>query len=173
AICTHHTIYSTGECANLMNLYEMAYKDLFDEYKVDCIFYGHDHAFEVYWASREKPWGGTHYCLVGNGGENLGTDMRDATKKPAPRFTWKGRTYIPQRDGILDGQLSNDPVSTRIIKDSFVYGILESGFTHCTIKGDECEMCMVGRDNQVYFKDIFNRTGCGKKYHTPAHMQQF
>ncbi len=172
-ICTHHTIYSTGECSNLMNLYELAYKDLFDEYKVDCVFYGHDHAFEVYWGGREKPWGGTHYCLVGNGGENLGTDVRDASKKPPPRFTWKGRTYIPERDGILDGQLSNDPVSTRIIKESFVYGILESGFTHCRIHGDECEMRMIGRDSQVYFEDKFKRTGCGKVFHAPIHMQQF
>ena len=60
-----------------------------------------------------------------------------------------------------------------LVKSSHVYGILERGFTHLTIDGDECEMKMWGLKNPLYFKDKFKRTGTGKKFHEPEFVQEF
>lgn len=172
-VCMHHTFYSAGNCANLISWYEMAYKDLFDEHHVDCVFYGHDHSFEVYWTGRDEPWGGTHYVLTGNAGRDIDTDRRDPARNPPPMFTWPGRTLIPSRDGVPDGALRGDPASTRAITDYLIYGVLESGFTSCTVDGDALELRAIGRDNQTYFEDRFERTGTGKRYHPPRRLQAF
>jgi predicted phosphodiesterase len=168
-IFMHHPMYSTGD-SGMMNIYELAYRDLFDEYHVDAVFYGHDHIFEVYWTGRDLDWGGTHYCLVGNSGNCLGTFIRDPARNSP--YLWKGRTYIPSRDGMLGGKLGgmrND----EIIKTSYVYGIIERGFTHIHIDGDRAELKMWGLENQIYFRDQFKRTGCGKKYKTLEYIQEF
>jgi predicted phosphodiesterase len=168
-IVMHHPMYTTGD-SGMMNIYDLAYRDLFDEHHVDAVFFGHDHFFEVYWTGRDTDWGGTHYCLVGCGGKELGIFNRDATRNPP--YHWQGRTYIPDRDGILPGRMEgmrND----ELVKSSYVYGIIETGFTHFHIEGDEAEMKMWGLQNQINFKDRFKRTNCGKKYHPPEFIQKW
>jgi predicted phosphodiesterase len=170
-IFMHHQMYSTGDSGS-MKWYEIAYKDMFDEAHVDGVFFGHDHLFEVYWTERDSDWGGTHYYLVGNGGGDLGLQALDAKSNPLPHYLWKGRTYIPERDGILDGNPSgirND----ELIKKSYVYGVIEHGFSHFRISGEACEVKMIGRQNQVYFHDKYQRTNCGKKYHTPLLRREY
>jgi predicted phosphodiesterase len=44
-VCLHHEIYSTGYKNGMISLYETIYLDLFNEYHVDAVFYGHDHQF--------------------------------------------------------------------------------------------------------------------------------
>ncbi|MHA1997922.1 MAG: metallophosphoesterase [Promethearchaeota archaeon] len=170
-IIMHHQVYSTGEFG-MMKYYDLAYRELFDEYHVDGVFYGHDHLFEVYWTGREKDWGGTHYCLVGNAGPMTGLNNRDVSLKDEINYVWKGRTYIHERDGILDGKLSGAR-NDEFIKRAQVYGAMEPGFTNIEINGDECEMRMWGLENQVYFRDTFHRTGHGKRYHRPAFTREF
>ncbi|MHA1731117.1 MAG: metallophosphoesterase [Promethearchaeota archaeon] len=170
-VFTHHQVYSTGD-SGMMNLYDLAYRGLFDEYHVDGVFYGHDHLFEVYWTGRDEAWGGTHYFLVGNGGHGS-TDLRDARRRPKLNYIWKGRTYLPERDGILDGNLEGGIRNDDLVRSSHVYGVLERGFTHLHLDGDDCEVRMWGLENQTYFHDKFRRTGTGKKYHPPLHVQEF
>jgi 3',5'-cyclic AMP phosphodiesterase CpdA len=166
----HHPMYSTGDTGSL-HIYELAYLDLFNEYQVDAVFYGHDHLFEVYWTGRDMPWGGTHYFLTGNGAmANL--EMRDPAHVPLTTYLWKGRTYIVERDGILGGRVGG-PRNDAVVNSSHVYGILEVGFTHLHVDGDACELRAWGLENQVYFKDQFGRTGHGKRYHPPEHVQAF
>nr|MDO8084221.1 metallophosphoesterase family protein [Candidatus Sigynarchaeum springense] len=166
----HHPVYSTGDTGSL-HIYELAYLDMFNEYQVDAVFYGHDHLFEVYWTGRDTQWGGTHYCLVGNGAEaNL--DMRDPYHVPPSPYLWKGRTYVPERDGILGGNAAG-PRNDAVVRSSYEYGILEPGFAHVHVDGDACELRAWGLENQVYFKDSFGRTGHGKRYHPPDFIQAF
>lgn len=157
----------------MMTIYELAYRDLFDTYHVDGVFYGHDHEYEVYWTGRDQPWGGTHYCLVGNGGGSLGLFNRDAKRQPnTTPYLWKGRTYIPERDGLLGGNpkgARNDELVTSALE----YGIIEHGFTHFHIDGNQAQMRMWGWENQVYFHSEFHRTGQGKKYSPPKYCQEF
>ncbi|MBD3185594.1 hypothetical protein GF325_02100 [Candidatus Bathyarchaeota archaeon] len=171
-ICLHHPIYSSMDSANLMNWYDIAYRALFDEYKVDMVFYGHDHAWEIYWRSREAPWGGTNYILCGNGGGGLSTSVRDPRRlKGTPNYIWKGRTHLHERDGILSGKLENDNVSNDIIKSSHVFGILEHGVTCLVFSGDTCDIRLLGKDGQELFMDVIKRTGQGKTFHPPAKVQ--
>jgi 3',5'-cyclic AMP phosphodiesterase CpdA len=170
-IVMHHPMYTTGD-TGFLTMYELAYKDLFEEYHVDGVFYGHDHFFELMWSPKESEWGGTHYCMVGNAGGPLGYANLDGKKNPPPPYLWKGRTYIYERDGMLGGRkeaMRNDAV----VASSYVYGIIEYGFTHLHIEGDSAEMKMWGRQNQIYFRDTFKRTGCGKKFQTPQYMAQY
>ena len=157
----------------MMNIYHLAYRDLFDEYHVDAVFFGHDHHFEYYWASRDTDWGGTQYVLVGNGGGSLDTFIMDPKREPhPPNYLWKGRTYIFERDGILDGYaggVRND----EIIKEAHVYGIIEHGFVSLHIEGDVCDFKVWGWENQLLFHDQFKRTGTGKKFHKPLYMREF
>ncbi|MFX0100238.1 MAG: fibronectin type III domain-containing protein [Candidatus Hodarchaeota archaeon] len=171
-IFMHHQMYSTGHFG-MMYHYVLAYDDLFNEYHVDGVFFGHDHHFEVYWLGRDKDWGGTHYCVVGNGGSEVDLDNLNPKLVPPRNYLWKGRTYIFKRDGILGGNLKGGARNDELVKSSHVYGLLERGFTHFTIDGDECEMKMWGLKNQLYFKDRFKRTGKGKKFHEPEFIQEF
>ncbi|MHA1819934.1 MAG: metallophosphoesterase [Promethearchaeota archaeon] len=171
-IFMHHPIYSTGD-SGIMNIYELAYKDLFDEYHVDAVFYGHDHHFEVYWRDRDVEWGGTHYFLVGNGGGDLGLFNSDPKRKPLPNYLWKGRTYIYERDGLLGGNVTGGIRNDEVVKSSYIYGVMEHGYTNLKVTGDELEIKMWGWQNKLYFKDKIKRTDCGKKYHRPEFMQEF
>nr|MDO8113835.1 metallophosphoesterase family protein [Candidatus Sigynarchaeota archaeon] len=169
----HHPMYTTGD-TGMMDIYELAYRDLFDNHHVDGVFFGHDHHFEVFWVGKDQPWGGTHYCLVGNGGGNLGLFNMDPKLQPKPpNYLWKGRTYIYERDGLLGGNVEKGIRNDAIVTSSHVYGIMEYGFTHFVINGDQCEMRMWGLQNQLYFHDAFNRTGHGKSFHKPLHRQEF
>lgn len=171
-ICVHHQIYSTGDFG-MMNWYDLAYRDLFDEYNVDAVFYGHDHHFEVFWTGRDQDWGGTHYMLVGTGGAGVDKKIRNPNYgNHGPNYLWEGRTYIYERDGILGGN-PNGIRNDELVKKSHVYGIMENGFTHLKIKGNTCEMKMWGLENQIYFKDKIKRTGTGKKYHSPEFIRKF
>jgi predicted phosphodiesterase len=168
----HHQVYSTGD-SGMMEIYNLAYRDLFDEYHVDGVFYGHDHHFEVFWTGRDKDWGGTHYCLIGNGGGGLGTFNMDPKRKPTlPNYLWTRRSYIFERDGILGGNIEGGIRDDEKVRKSYVYGIMEHGFTHMQIDGDQCEFKMWGLQNRIYYKDTIKRTGQGKKYHTPEFMQE-
>ena len=172
-ICGHHQIYSTGDFG-MMNYYDLAYRDLFDESRVDAVFYGHDHHFEAYWTGRETEWGGTHYFLVGNTTQPLDTMIRKP-HEPGDRrnYQWRGRTYIYERDGILDGDLQGGARNDEFIKKAHMYGILERGINSLEIDGDQCTITVYGTENQIYFKQTFKRTGCGKKYHPPEKRQEF
>ena len=169
-IFMHHQVYSTGD-SGMMEIYNLAYRDLFDEYHVDGVFYGHDHHFEVFWTGREQEWGGTHYCLVGNGGGSLGLFNSDPKRKPLPNYLWTGRTYIYERDGILGGNISGGIRDDEKVKESYVYGIMEYGFTHFHITGDEAKLKMWNWENNICFQDTFKRTGTGKKFHSPEFMR--
>ncbi|MBD3349937.1 MAG: hypothetical protein GF364_00445 [Candidatus Lokiarchaeota archaeon] len=167
-ICLHHEIYSTGYKNGMIKLYEMIYLDLFNEYQVDAVFYGHDHQFEVYWQSREEDWGGTHYILVGNGGNGLSNMKEMKTRDPPANYIWKEKTYIFERDGILEGN-PNGARNDEVIRNAFQYGIIEeTGWLYVSIDGDECEMKMIGsRNGNVFYHDKFKRTGTGKRCHKP------
>ncbi|NMC07197.1 MAG: metallophosphoesterase family protein [Candidatus Lokiarchaeota archaeon] len=167
----HHPMYSTGDTGSL-HIYELAYLELFNAHHVDAVFYGHDHLFEVYWTGRDLPWGGTHYLVVGNAAmANL--DMRNPLASPPATYLWKGRTYMVSRDGILGGKTKGGPRNDEVVRSSHEYGILEIGFTHLHVDGDTCELQAWGVDNNLYFKDTFQRTGHGKKYHPPEFVQPF
>ncbi len=168
----HHPMYSTGDTGS-MAIYELAYRDLFDEAQVDAVFFGHDHQFEVFWSPKDAEWGGTHYCLVGNGGGDGSIKIRDEKTTPPPNYLWKGRTYIFTRDGILDGNRAGGVRNDDFIAASQVYGVIEQGFTHCHLDGDACTLRMVGMENQTYFDDIFRRTGQGKQYHPPKFVREY
>ena len=172
-IFMHHQMYSMGD-SGMMNLYELAYRDLFDEYHVDGVFYGHDHHFELHWAARDAEWGGTHYGLVGHSGGNINlNDLMDPKREPTlSNYFFKRRSYVYERDGILDGNMDgirND----EFIKKSHVYSIIEPGFSNLSINGDECELKVWGWQNQIYFKDVFKRTDTGKKYHKPKFILNY
>ena len=170
-IVMHHQMYSTGHFG-MMHIYELAYRDLFDEYHVDGVFYGHDHHFEVYWTGRDSGWGGTHYCLVGNAGA-VDIENQNPEREPSgPNYLWKGRTYIVERDGILGGNKTGGARNDEFVKENHIYGIMEHGFAHFTIHGDRCEMRMWGTENQLYFMDEYKRTGTGKQFHKPKHMRR-
>ena len=167
-VCLHHEIYSTGYKNGMLHLYEMIYLDLFNEYHVDAVFYGHDHQFEAYWQSRSSDWGGTHYYCVGNGGTGLTNLEEMKTRSPKANYIWKEKTYIFERDGILDGR-TNGARNDKVIEEAFQYGVIEvTGFLYVNINGDECEMKMIAsKDGTIYYHDKFKRTDAGKKYHTP------
>ena len=57
-----------------------------------------------------------------------------------------------------------------VIKDAFQYGLIEeTGFLYVSIKGDECEIKMIGsKDGTIFYHDKIKRTGTGKKYHKPT-----
>jgi predicted phosphodiesterase len=171
-VCLHHEIYSTGYKNGMISLYEMMYQDLFNEYHVDAVFYGHDHQFEVYWQSKDSEWGGTHYMLIGNGGTGLTNREEMTARDTQANYIWKQKTYVFERDGILEG----NPKGARndaVIKNAFQYGLIEEpGFLYVKITGDTCEMKMVGsNDGTVYYRDRFQRTGKGKKYHKPEYIK--
>jgi hypothetical protein len=168
-VLMHHPVYTTGD-SGMIRLYELAYRDLFEHYHVDMVLFGHDHFFEVYCVGKDLEWGGTHYCLIGNAGGDGGVKNMNTIENPP--YLWKGRTYIPSRDGILGGNMKGMRYD-EIIKSSYVYGIIEKGFTHFHIDGDTLEMKMWGMENQVYYRDHLKRTGCGKKFHHPEYMQEF
>ncbi len=168
----HHQMYSTGD-SGMMNLYELAYKDMFDEYRVDCVFFGHDHHFELFWTGRDTEWGGTQYFLVGNGGNGIDTFNQNPFRGTnGPNYLWKGRTYIYERDGILGGNVEGGVRNDENVKKYQVYGIMEQGFTKLKIKEDTCRLEMIGTENVPYFVCEFNRTGKDKKYHQPQLMHQ-
>ncbi len=172
-IFMHHQVYSTGD-SGMMHMYDLAYRYLFEKYHVDGVFFGHDHHFEVFWTARESDWGGTHYCLVGNGGGGIDTfNINPKGKGHQPNYLWKGRTYIYERDGILDGNVDGGVRNDKLIEKAHVYGIMEHGYTNMKIKGNSCKMRMIGWQNQEFFVDTIKRTDTGKKYHTPKHMQEF
>jgi Calcineurin-like phosphoesterase/Purple acid Phosphatase, N-terminal domain len=169
----HHQIYSTGDFG-MPHMMHLTYRDIFDEYRVDGVFYGHDHHFECFWTGRDTEWGGTHYCVIGSGGSNLDTHIRNAHRKPTPpHYIWKDRTYIYERDGLLDGDLVKGVRNDEIVKKSHVFGILEHCFLYMHIEGDTCQMKTIGWQNQIYFEDSFKKTGTGKKYHRPKTITKF
>jgi predicted phosphodiesterase len=167
-VCLHHEIYSTGYKNGMINLYETIYLDLFNEYHVDAVFYGHDHQFEAYWQSRETDWGGTHYYLVGNGGTGLTNLDEMHSRGDHVNYKWTQKTYHIPRDGILPGN-PNGARNDRVLKETFQYGLIEeTGFFYVKITGDECEVKMIGsKDGSIFYHDRFNRTSKGKKYHEP------
>ncbi len=172
-VCLHHEIYSTGYKNGMIKLYEMIYKDLFNEYHVDAVFYGHDHQFEVYWQNREEDWGGTHYIILGNGGNGLSNLKEMKTREPQANYIWEGKTYVFERDGILDGN-PNGARNDEAIKSAFQYGLIEkTGFLYVNIEGDTCELKMIGsEDGTLYYHDKFKRTGTGKQYHEPEFIKK-
>jgi predicted phosphodiesterase len=172
-VCLHHEIYSTGYKNGMITLYEMIYLDLFNEYHVDAVFYGHDHQFEVYWQSKDEDWGGTHYFSVGNGGTGLTNREEMQERGNQVNYIWKEKTYIFERDGILDGN-KNGARNDEVIKNAFQYGIIEeTGLLYVKINGDECEMKMVGsKDGIIFYQDKFMRTGTGKKFHEPNFIKK-
>ncbi len=172
-VCLHHEIYSTGYKNGMIKLYEMIYRDLFEEYHVDAVFYGHDHQFEVYWQAREEDWGGTHYFLVGNGGTGLTNLEEMHSRDPPANYIWKGKTYIFERDGILEGK-STGARNDEVIRTAFQYGLIEeTGFLYVSITGDECEVKMIGsQDGTLFYHDKFKRTDAGKNYHEPLFINK-
>jgi len=172
-VCLHHQIYSTGDFGmpEVMNL---AFRDLFDEYHVDGVFYGHDHHFEEFWTGREESWGGTHYFVAGSGGSNLDTHIRNKWREPTPpNYVWQDRTYIFDRDGILPGDPVKGVRNDDVVKKSQVFGILEHSFVHMKIDGDVCKIQLIGWENQIYYEDTFKRTGTGKKYHAQSSLKKY
>lgn len=172
-VCLHHQIYSTGYKNGMIKAFETAYLDLFSEYQVDAVFYGHDHHFEVYWQNRASAWGGTHYYLVGNGGTMLTNLEEMKRRKPNTNYVWTRKTYLVHRDGILNGN-PNGARNDEAIRDAFQYGLIETmGFLNVRIHGDVCEVRMIGsRDGTVYYRDEFRRTGTGKTYHRAPFVKQ-
>ena len=168
-VLMHHPVYTTGD-SGMIRLYELAYRDMFEQYHVDMVLFGHDHFFEVYHVGQDLEWGGTHYCLIGNGGGDGGIKNMDAAGNPP--YLWKGRTYIPSRDGMLSGRKDSMRYD-EIVQSSYVYGIIEKGFTHFRIDGDTLKMTGWGCQNQVFYRDYIKRTGCGKKAHQPDYMREF
>jgi 3',5'-cyclic AMP phosphodiesterase CpdA len=167
-VCLHHEIYSTGYKNGMISLYEMIYLDLFNEYHVDAVFYGHDHQFEAYWQSKETEWGGSHYLLIGNGGTG-GTNLEEMKdREPEANYIWNEKTYVFERDGILKGN-PNGARNDEVLKNAFQYGLIEeTGFLYVKINGDECELKMIGsKDGSIFYHDKFKRTGKGKKFHKP------
>ena len=174
-VTLHHEIYSMGYKNGMIRLYEMIYLDLFNEYHVDGVFYGHDHHFEAYWQSRDADWGGTHYFLVGNGNSKGSTNFEEMKNKERKiNYIWKHKTYIYERDGILDGA-PNSPRNDEVVKEAHQYGLIEEqGLLYIHIEGDECEMQMKSsKDGTIYYSDKFKRTGTGKKYHKPLFLKQY
>ena len=165
-IFMHHQIYSTGQFG-MMNYYELAYGDLFDEYQVDAVFYGHDHLFEVYWKGKKTEWGGTHYCLVGVGGGAEDYDVLNHKLEPLPSYLWKNRTYIVERDGILGGNMKGNR-NDEFLKEAHQFGLMDSGVVHMHINGDEAEMKFWGWYNRLHFESKFKRTGTGKTFTKPT-----
>jgi predicted phosphodiesterase len=172
-VCLHHEIYSTGYKNGMIKLYETIYLDLFNEYHVDAVFYGHDHQFEVYWQSKDHNWGGTHYFLIGNGGTGL-TNLEEMKERGTQaNYIWPQKTYLFERDGILKGN-PNGARNDEVIENAFQYGLIEeSGFLHMKITGDLCEVKMIGaNDGTLFYHDTFERTGMGKSYHKPLFVKK-
>ena len=172
-VCLHHEIYSTGYKNGMISLYEMIYLDLFNEYEVDAVFYGHDHHFEVYWQSRDAEWGGTHYFLVGNGGTGLTNRKEMKERGDKANYIWKQKTYLFERDGLLEGN-PNGARNDKVLETAFQYGLIEEpGLLYVKIMGDECEVKMIGSRNQaLFYHDKFKRTGKGKKFHEPLFVRK-
>ena len=172
-VCLHHEIFSTGYKNGMISLYEMMYCDLFEEYRVDAVFYGHDHQFEVYWKNKDADWGGTHYIMVGNGGAGLTNLEEMQSRKPPANYIWKEKTYLFPRDGILDGN-ENGARNDAVIEDALQYGLIEeTGFLYVSISGNECELKMIGSKNgTVFYQDVIKRTGTGKQYHVPLFVEK-
>ena len=172
-VSLHHEIYSTGYKNGMLHIYEMMYVDLFEEYHVDAVFYGHDHQFEVYWQHKDAEWGGTHYIMVGNGGTGLTNLNEMKTRDPPANYIWKEKTYLFERDGILEGK-EGGKRNDVVIKDAFQYGLIEeTGFLYLSINGDECEIKMIGsKDGTVFYRDKIKRTTTGKRYHKPLSIEE-
>ena len=79
-------------------------RPVLDEGHVDCIMYGHDHNYQLFWTDRDPDWGGSKYfvCDASGGPQRIEYKILGANKGKTIHI-WPGLTYSYERDGIIPG----------------------------------------------------------------------
>jgi tartrate-resistant acid phosphatase type 5 len=95
----HHPLYTTGYRRYMMEGVKDTFSQLFEQYKVDAYFSGHDHDLQ-----HQKPEGHTNYFISG-----AGSDKRNVTRDST-------MTKFAASDyGFMDVQLSKDTMKIEVI----------------------------------------------------------
>lgn len=154
----HHQIYSTGDfsCARVMHEY---LRPVFDEFRVDAVFYGHDHHFEAFHVGRDEPWGGTHYVVTGGGGSNLDWSIMDPNKRrgnrvTGPHYLWLSEEHVASREFYSGGDAENryGRRNDELVRECQLYGVLRHHFTHLRVHGARATLRAVGWDGTELFR---------------------
>jgi hypothetical protein len=161
-VCFHRQMYSIGDFSMEPILHQFL-RPLFDEYHVDCVMYGHDHNYQVFWTDKASDWGGTKYFVCGASGGPERSELKILGKNNGQTiYVWPGLTYSYQRDGILPrGKESSMDISMHRLDDiceSQVYGVLTPNFVHFRINGDQCTVKCIGFQDQPYHEFSFTKT---------------
>jgi predicted phosphodiesterase len=160
-VCFHRQMYSTGDFSMEPILHQF-YRPIFDEFHVDCVMYGHDHNYQLFWTDRDSEWGGTKYFVCGASGGPVRTEYKILGPNNGETiYIWPGLTYSYERDGILPaGKMGANQKMHRMddICKSQIYGVLIPNFVHFHIENDQCTVRCIGFEDQLYHTYSFKKT---------------
>jgi len=130
---------------------------------VDCVMYGHDHNYKVFWTDKDSDWGGSKYMVCGGSGGPVRTELKILGKNRGETiYVWPGLTYSYKRDGILPrGKEVSANINNHRMDDickTQIYGVLTPNFVHFNIKGDNCVVRCIGFQDQPYHEFSFSKT---------------
>lgn len=95
----HHPLFTTGARKGTMLDVRKSFQSLFEKYKVDAYFAGHEHDLQ-----HQKPAGHTHYFVSG-----AGSKLRPVSKDPAMT------QFARSEHGFMLVRLSQDSLNLRVI----------------------------------------------------------
>lgn len=95
----HHPLFTTGERRGIMLDVRKSFQSIFETYKVDAYFAGHEHDLQ-----HQKPTGHTHYFVSG-----AGSKLRPVSKDPTMT------QFAISEHGFMLVRLSQDSLNLRVI----------------------------------------------------------
>jgi Calcineurin-like phosphoesterase/Purple acid Phosphatase, N-terminal domain len=174
----HHQILSTGDFACNKPLYDF-FMELSEKYRIDAIFYGHDHKYESFWVHQDKNYGGTLFVCVGANTNQTWIETKImGDNHGGTKYIWPGRFLNVRKHGVpkISPTIKKNNIEFRmdeVVKDTQLLGVLEPNFLYVKIEGDSMDLVARGWQKQLFHHIQIKRAGTGRKFTEKSEIQIF